>query len=303
MAKSDFPILRHLDPPESPSQIIGRRRNRLVNIVKQNDLPQLRRFIDSNCPEDVIAPGTPYLEDILFNAPSYGSPKALNIILEVYTAAPEVVQMFNPKFSQLLDACGAANIDVVRFILDSHDGSENRLPLGKADLRQRDDSGKTAILAAAGSLMYIDQGADEVKDESIHWNEWIRNRIAGSHQLTNIILDRGCSATDVIFPLPNDLFPSRSQVQDSVLGLAVSRANGSLIQRLIDSVADIYLKHQHCHHARVPLQSRTRKSHTHDVTTLHLIPASTLSLLSALYSNTGLTLASPMAQAVPSCIY
>jgi ankyrin repeat protein len=270
MAESDSPISTHLDLPESPSQIIGRRRNRLVNIIKQNNLPQLRQFIASYSPEDVIAPGTPYLEDTLFNAASYGSPEALHILLEVYTAAPENVKRFNPKFCLLLDACGAANIDVVRFILDSHDSSENRLPLGTVDLHQRDDSGDTPILAATGSLMYLDKDADEVEDKGLHWNEWFRNRIARSHQLINFLLDRGCSATDVIRPLSNDLSPWGSQVQDSVLGLAVSRANGSLIQRLIDSGADIYLKHQHFHHAKVPLQSRATKAHTHDVTTLHL---------------------------------
>lgn len=254
------------DPPESPSQIIGRRRNRLVNIIKQNDLAQLRQFVASCSPEDVIAPGTPYLEDTLFNAASYGSPEALRIILEVYTAAPDVVERFNPKFCLLLDACGAANIDVVRFILDSHDSPENRLPLGTVDLHQRGDSGDTPILAAAGSLMCLDKDADEVEDET----EWIQDRIARGHQLIHLLLDRGCSATDVVPPLPNDLSPWASQVRDSVLGLAVSRANGPLIQRLIDSGADIYLKHQHFHHAWVPFQLRTTKDHAYDVTTLHL---------------------------------
>ncbi|KAJ5752442.1 hypothetical protein N7520_009359 [Penicillium odoratum] len=79
--------------------------------------------------------------------------RLFTFFLEVYTAAPEVVKRFNPKFRLLLDACGAANVDVVPFILDSHDSSENHLPLGTVDLHQRDDSGDTPILAAAGSLM------------------------------------------------------------------------------------------------------------------------------------------------------
>ncbi|KFZ13073.1 hypothetical protein V502_06779 [Pseudogymnoascus sp. VKM F-4520 (FW-2644)] len=259
-----------MDRPESPSQIIGRRRNRLVNIIKQNDLPQLRHFIATCSPDDVIAPGTLYSDDTLFNAASYGSPEALHILLEVYTAAPEVVNRFNPKFDLLLDACGAANIDVVRFILDTHDSPDNRLPLGRVDLHQRDDSGDTPILAATASLMCLDKDADEVEYEGLHWDEWIRNRIARSHQLINLLLDEGCSATDVIPPLRNDLSPWGIQVQDSVLGLAVSRANGPLIQRLIDSGADTYVKHQHLHHARLPLQSKTTEDRAYDVTTLHL---------------------------------
>jgi ankyrin repeat protein len=236
-----------------------------VNIIKQNDLAQLHQFIASCSPEAVIAPGTPYLEDTLFNAASYGSSEALRIILGVYTAAPDVVERFNPKFCLLLDACGAANVDVVRFILDSHDSPENQLPLGTADLHQRDDSGDTPILAAAGSLMCLVKDVDE-EDET----EWILDRISRGHQLIDLLLDRGCSATDVVPPLPNDIPPRGSQVQDSVLGLAVSRANSLLIQRLIDSGADIYLRHQHLHHAKVPFQLRMTKDHVYDVTTLHL---------------------------------
>lgn len=274
MAESNSPTSSQLELPESPSQIIGRRRKRLVSIIKQNDISLLRRFIASCSPEDVIAPGTTYLEDTLFNAASYGSPEALCILLGVYTAAPEIVKKLNPKFRLLLDACGAANIDVVRFILDSHDDPENLLPLGSVDLHQRDDdSGDTPILAAAGSLIYhdLDEDADEVEDEEgLDRNEWIRNRITRSHQLINFLLDRGCSATDVSPPLPNDLYPWGNQVQDSVIGLAVSTGTGPLIQRLVDSGADIYLKHQHLHHPRVPLQSSTTDARTHDVTTLHL---------------------------------
>ncbi|KFY18875.1 hypothetical protein V491_04679 [Pseudogymnoascus sp. VKM F-3775] len=259
-----------MDRPESPSQIIGRRGERLVNIIKQNDLPQLRHFIATCAPDDVIAPGTPYLDGTLHNAASYGSPEALRILLEVYTAAPEVVNRFKPKFNLLLDACGAANFDVVRFILDTHDSPDNRLPFGAVDLHHRDDFGNTPVLAAAASLMYLDKDADEVEYEGLQWDEWIRNRIERSHQLINLLLDRGCSVTDVIPPLRNDLSPWGIQVRDSVLGLAVSRANSLLIQRLIDSGADTYIKHQHLHHARLPLQSKSKVDRAYDVTAFHL---------------------------------
>lgn len=270
MAEISSPTSSYLELPESPSQIIGRRRNRLVGIIKQNDISLLRQFIASCSPEAVIAPGTPYLEDTLFSAASYGSPEALRILLGVYTAAPGIVKNLNPNFRLLLDACGAANIDVVRFILDSHDDPGSPLPLGSVDLHQRDDFGDTPILAAAGSLVYPDEDADEAEDEGLDRNEWIRNRITRSHQLINFLLDRGCSATDVNPPLPNNLSPWGNQVQDSVIGLSVSKGTGQLIQRLVDSGADIYLKHQHLHHPGVPLQSSTTDTRTHDVTTLHL---------------------------------
>ncbi|GKZ28367.1 hypothetical protein AbraIFM66950_005540 [Aspergillus brasiliensis] len=255
------------DPPESPTQITGRRRNRLVNIIKQNDLPQLRQFIASYPPKDVIAPGTPYLDDALSNAASYGSPEALRLLLEVHAAAPVVVQSFNPTYHLLLDACGAANIDVVRFILDRHGSPENRLPLGPVDLHQRDGTGATPILLAAGSLAYFDRGAEEDADEGsdVSVTEWMQDRIARGHQLVHLLLDLGCLATDVLPPVSEDLSPGGGQVRDSVLGLAVSRADAPLVQRLIDSGADIYLKHRHFHHAGFSFQG-----HTYDVTTLHL---------------------------------
>lgn len=270
MAESNSPTLNHLELPESPSQIIGKRRNRLVSIIKQNNISLLRQFIASCSPDDVIAPGTAYLDDTLFSAASYGSPEALRILLGVYTAAPEIVKKFNPNFRLLLDACGAANIDIVRFILDSHNDPENPLPLGSVNLHQRDDFGDTPILAAARSLIYPDEDANEVEDEGLDRNEWIWNRITRSHQLINLLLDRGCSATDINPPLPNDLSPWENQVQDSVIGLSVSRGTGPLIQRLVDSGADIYLKHQYLHDPRVPLQSNTTNTRVYNVTTLHL---------------------------------
>ncbi|GKZ20765.1 hypothetical protein AbraIFM66951_003067 [Aspergillus brasiliensis] len=260
------------DPPESPSQTTGRRRNRLVNIIKQNDLHQLRQFIASCPPEDIIAPGTPYLDDALSNAASYGSPEALRLLLEVHAAAPEVVQKFNPTYHLLSDACGTANIDVVRFILDRHGSPENLLPLGSVDLHQRDGTGATPILLAAGSLAYFDQDAEEAEDEGsdINMLEWMRDRIARGHQLIHLLLDLGCSATDVVLPVSEDLSAWGGQVRDSVLGLAVSRADAPLIQRLLESGADIYLKHQHFHHAGLSLQFRTPMGHAYDVTALHL---------------------------------
>lgn len=262
MAESGSPIS---DRSGSPSQVFDWQRNRLLNIIKQNDLPQLRQFIASYSPDDVIAPGTHYLDDILFNAASYGSSKALHILLEVYAASPEVVKKFNPKFQLLLDACGAANFDVVRFILDRNDNPENQLPLGKVDLHHRDDSGDTPILAAAGSLICLSEDPNEENDI-----KWLQDRISRGHQLIHFLLDRGCSATDVVPPIPNDLCPGGSQVQDSVIGLAVSRADGPLIQRLIDSGADIYLRHQRLHHVKVPFQTRKANCHVYNVTTLHL---------------------------------
>jgi hypothetical protein len=96
--------------------------------------------------------------------------------------------------------------------------------------------------------MALDKDTDEEGSEDLHLTAWVQDRIARGHQLLRHLLDRGCYATDVVPQLPNDVSPWANQVQESVLGLAVSRADGPLIQRLVDLGADIYLKHQHFHH-------------------------------------------------------
>lgn len=86
----------------------------------------------------------------------------------MYTTHPVIVKRFKPEFRLLLDACGAANFDMVRFILDSHDSPENLLLPGTEDLHQRDDFGDMPILAAAGPIMALDKDADEAGGEDPH---------------------------------------------------------------------------------------------------------------------------------------
>lgn len=269
MAESDSPTSYLSDSPQSPAEHYSGGRQHLVSIIKRSDLLQLRQFIASNPPEAVIAPGEPYLADTLFIAAAYGSPEALRLILEVHQGAPEVVQRFNPKFNMLFDACGATNIDVVRSILDTHHRPENRMPLGTIDLHRRDDYGDTPIIVAAGSMMYLDENAFDEDDDGLYLSSRFQDRVTRGHQLIHLLLDRGCLATDVVPPLPDRPFAGESQVRDSVLGLAVSRADGPLIQRLIDSGADIYLRHQHYHNIHVPLQYTSTKPGAYDVTSLH----------------------------------
>ncbi|KAF9892466.1 hypothetical protein FE257_001575 [Aspergillus nanangensis] len=250
---------------EDLHDMICRRRNRLVNIIKQNDLSQLRQFIASHPPEAVIAPGSAYMDDTWSTAAAYGSPEALQMVLEVYAAAPDVVERFDTKINLLPDACRVANIDIVRFILDSHNSPDNRLPVGTVDLHQKCVCGDTPILLAAESLMHPEIDPDgEDKDLPL---KWVGDSIARSHRLIHLLLDLGCSATDVVV-WPTGTSHSRDQVLKSVLGFAVSRANTLLLQRLINTGADIHLKHRHLHNTRVTLQFKF--PNTYDVTTLHL---------------------------------
>ncbi len=86
-----------------------------------------------------------------------------------------------PSSVSLLDACGAANVDVVRFILTAMTLQRITYLSGRIDLRQRDDSGDTPILAAAGSLICLAKDIDE-EDKT----EWIQDRISRAHQLMHL---------------------------------------------------------------------------------------------------------------------
>ncbi|KAI7971927.1 hypothetical protein EIK77_007526 [Talaromyces pinophilus] len=165
MEESGSPISNLSDRLESPSQVSGRHRNRLINIIKQNNLPELHQFVTLYPSKNVITPGTTYLEDTLFNTASYGSSKALNIPLEVYTVVLEVIKRFNPKFDLLLNACGAANLNIMRFILDCHNSPETRLALKTVNLYEGDNSRDTPIIVAIGSPIYLNKVLD--KDDEI----------------------------------------------------------------------------------------------------------------------------------------
>jgi hypothetical protein len=148
------------DSPESPSQ-----RNLLLTIIKQNDLSQLHQYIASCAPEEVLAPTEVKTQDPFFVAATHGSPETLRVLLEVSTAAPEVVERFHQRRLCLLhDACGAANLDIVRFILDINNNQGSQLPLGTVDLQGRDGTGKTPILAAAASLVYLYPDVDDAEE-------------------------------------------------------------------------------------------------------------------------------------------
>lgn len=262
------------EPPECPSKIYGRRRNLVLSIIKQNVLSQLHQYIASYPPEAVLAPTGVYSEDPFFVAATHGSPETLRVLLDVYAAVPEVVERFDQRRLCLLhDVCAVANLDTVRFILNSHNSQRRQLPLplGTVDLHGRNDAGKTPTLAAAASLVYLNLDADEAEeDEGANRNTWIGDRIARGQQLIHFLLDQGCPATDIIHPFLNDTAADNRQPRGSVLGLAVSRAGGRLVQRLIDLGVNVYLKHQHFHDTVASLQFRNEKALAHDTTTLHL---------------------------------
>ncbi|KAL4863475.1 hypothetical protein BDV12DRAFT_177474 [Aspergillus spectabilis] len=272
MAESES---RLADSPEFPPEIPDGRP--LLTIIKENDLPQLRHYIASLPAEAILDRKRPYYEDPFYLAASEAKPETLRILLELYAAAsesPEPLPIEQQRgFSLLHAACRTANIDTVRFILDSQESQENQLSvvLGKANLHGRDHkTERTPILEAAASLQQLQLDAEEAVDDGADRNQWVRNRIMKAEQLVEFLLDKGCSAKDTAPPFQNDVGAGR-QPRDSVLGLAVSHAGKALVQRLIDQGADVYLQHQHFHDTTTALvQFGEGKERVHGVTTLHM---------------------------------
>jgi ankyrin repeat protein len=164
----------------------------------------------------------------------------------------------------------------VRFIVESHNSQDSPSPLETVNMHAKDEVGKTPILEAAASLIDLRREANEAEEsECADWIEWVRDRIARGEQLIHFLLDRGCLATDDIPPAAdfgpflNDTGIDNGQSRGSVLGLAVSRASGRLVQRPIDLGADVYFKH-HQFHDVVSLHFLNREFYTHDITTLDI---------------------------------
>jgi ankyrin repeat protein len=258
----------YVDFEEFPPELDG---SSFTEAIRQNDIAQLNRYIASFPPTDLVRRTEAYHDDPFYLAVSESGPETLHI-LNIYTSAvkEEPAQSLKHRpFSLLHVACRSGNVEIVRFFLDNRESLESRLALGLADLNHQDfHSNKSLILEAAASLseLYLDEW--EERNSNINRNEWFQDLIARGEETIQLLLERGCSTTDII-PLLRSGDHGKSQPQDSVLGLAVSRGRKPLIQRLITSGADVFLKHIHFHDVMAMFAFRRDTQLAHDVTTLH----------------------------------
>ncbi|KAL3462512.1 ankyrin repeat-containing domain protein [Aspergillus heterothallicus] len=254
---------------EFPPKLDG---SSFTEAIRQNDIAQLNRYIASFPPADLVRRTEAYHDDPFYLAVSEARPETLRLLLNVYMSAikEEPAQSLKDRpFSLLHVACRTGNVEIVRFLLDNRESLESRFALGLADLDHRDfRSNKSLILEAAASLseLYLDEW--EERNSNINRNKWFQDRIARGDETIQLLLQRGCSAMDIIPPLRSGDY-GKSQPQDSVLGLAVSRGRKPLIQWLITSGADVFLKHMHFHNVVAMFPFRRDTQLAHDVTTLH----------------------------------
>lgn len=243
MAEANPPTPNNKTPDEEFPELDSKS---LLAIISENDINLLNQYITSFAPGDILGRRDPYHIDPFYLAAKEAQPETLRILLELYATTTSEPFDQNRGFSLLHAACEYGNLENVRFILKSQESGQNRLPLGIVDLHGVSPlSGYTPILAAASSLRYLMQDAEERLDDGGDLHAWIDGRIERGKQLIHFLLDRGCSATDTAVAI-GSAPGGRNQPRESVLRTSVSRASRAMIQRLIENGADIYLKHEHC---------------------------------------------------------
>ncbi|KUL82398.1 hypothetical protein ZTR_10321 [Talaromyces verruculosus] len=180
-----------------------------MQIIKLNDVATLKQYIAKD-PVGALAPADLFYHDPYFIAAKHGSTDTLRLLLETHNSDMTRTKSLDERRISLLDiAC--------------HEG------------------GDTALLHAAPSLERIDFEDFEYNN---HSPQWVRDRIARSEDLMQLLLDRGASARDsnTVGLLREHYNKEKSQPRDTVLGLAITRASYGLVRRLINEGADIHRK-------------------------------------------------------------
>lgn len=257
MSYSDFNFLREEEPSETPEtalhDIDGARlyetedRRLLYRVIYLNDIPRLKQYLPVYSP--ALDNEWEELSDPLCIAASTGRTEILRVLVDYYNADATKVPLHQRKFSLLTAACREAQLETVRFILDSQPA------LGSVHITQsyRDE----ALLATAQSLACLPPNYD--KDEiPIDAEQWRYDRIARGEELMRLLLDGGASAQAVYIPRTEVEFASmilfggsaRQPLQPlaTVLGLASTRVGSAMLKRLI-------AQGTHCPRGRCPRQA------------------------------------------------
>ncbi|KAE8553312.1 hypothetical protein EYB25_004694 [Talaromyces marneffei] len=224
-------------------------------IIESNDVAALHSYI-KKYPDRVFIPTEMIVDSPFCNATADETLDVLRVLLDLVDTNGEQIRPVRPDDYSLLDiACGAAQLNTVKFLLDRSP------PLGARYVS--DSHGGHALLSAASSLRCdlsykADLGPDGQKI-------WLRDETARSEEIIYMLLDRGASILDAVRPYR---FPHVEQDEkptdyiETALGQAVSRASYQLVSRLITEGADV--------HARQYSWSSDPISDVGEVTALHI---------------------------------
>lgn len=216
-----------------------------LGIVEDNDAPMLKQYLTKyphkNCQADI------YIYDPFIRAVACGSVDTLRILLEHYAAWPERSKVIEREPYFLIDtACSHAQVDVVRFLLDSEPVFRHVYPwIG--DIHTKSVSGTTPLLLAAISFTLWNTVMDVMCVRDMREQD-VCEHVARSEQLVQMLLDKGACARDSTVIKLRLKHSDASMVHveeficDTVLSSAISLASPGLIKRLIDEGADVHSK-------------------------------------------------------------
>ncbi|OOQ84219.1 hypothetical protein PEBR_33706 [Penicillium brasilianum] len=239
-------------------------------IIRVNDVPRLKQYLSAYKFLN-LDPGEDFCYDPLYAAAWAGSTDVLRILVDYYHKSSSTKKPLHRRKNSLLRAtCSGLHLETARFILDMQPTP------GSVDFNQSDRD--KALLAAAGALtnlppenLFSEARKSETLIDFDH-DHWTSDLISRGEELIHLLLDGGASAQAVDLPTSEIQWASRilcggSAVEDndsgsqalqsfgSVLGLASSRANPALVERLIDHGANIHAKEQFQHHGSSSLWS------------------------------------------------
>ncbi|KAL4986302.1 ankyrin repeat-containing domain protein [Aspergillus falconensis] len=181
----------------------------LRKIIMCNDTALLKQYITAwNLPSSGIPVTDVQSHDPFYTAAANGSLDVLRVLLDIHWSNAHSVSIEERGFSLLHVACQHAQIEIVKFLLDSDP------PLGTVD--DRDQRGWTPIMCTAYSTGTFGEDADAHRSRG--------------EALMNTLLDRGASARDT------ELVP---QAEITVLGQAITGSSYGMMKRLLEHGADV----------------------------------------------------------------
>ncbi|KAL5043119.1 hypothetical protein BDW71DRAFT_216544 [Aspergillus fruticulosus] len=194
----------------------------LRKIIMCNDTALLKQYITAwNLPSSGIPVTDVQSHDPFYTAAANGSLDVLRVLLDIHWSNAHSVSIEERGFWLLHAACQHAQIEIVKFLLDSDP------PLGTVD--DRDQRGWTPIMCTAYSTGTFGEDADAHRSRG--------------EALMNTLLDRGASARDTV-PCPTDIDMTSQgqlvpQAEITVLGQAITGSSYGMMKRLLEHGADV----------------------------------------------------------------